>query len=211
MVRCLTQGARDGKREDTVLAQKHDEVHYRLNERDEIVFVNEAWDAFAARNSGGHLSSARVLGRPLWDFITDQATELLYRDVLARIRAGRLVRFVFRCDSADCRRRLEMEVSGGPGNGAEFRVRTLSEEARPPQSLFDPDRPHAEDLLRVCGWCKKVDVGSHWVEVEEAVSVLGLFERPLLPGVTHGICESCFAEMVATLGAGEATALGAKN
>ena len=201
----------DGKREGTVASQHDDEVHYRLNERDEIVFVNEAWDSFAARNSGGHLSSARVLGRPLWDFIADHATEFLYRDVLARIHAGRLVRFVFRCDSADCRRRLEMEVSAGPGGCAEFRVRTLAEESRPPQLLLDADRPHAEGLLRVCGWCKKVDVGGRWAEVEEAIPALGLFERSLLPGVTHGICESCFSEMAVSLGegGGEAVAMDA--
>lgn len=181
------------------------ETLYRLNERDEIVFVNDAWETFASSNAGGHLSGARVLGRPLWDFITDPATEFLYREVLARIRDGRIVSFVFRCDSADCRRRMDMEVSGEAGGGARFRVRTLSEEAREPQLLFDPDRKNTGELLRVCGWCKKVDVGEQWVEVEEAVAALGLFDRSLLPDVTHGICESCFSDMAAVVGADQRT------
>ena len=178
----------------------HDnEIHYRLNDRDEIVFVNEAWDAFASTNSGAHLIATQVLGRPLWGFITDRTTRLLYRDVLARVRSGYPVRFIFRCDSPGCRRLLEMDVSSGPGDLAEFRVRTITVEERQLQPLLDPDRPHSEQLLRVCGWCKKVDVGGRWAEVEQAVSLLGLFERSLLPGVTHGICEDCYSRMVATV------------
>jgi hypothetical protein len=179
------------------------QIHYRLNERDEIVYVNAAWDTFASENSGAHLSANRVLGRPLWDFITDGTTETLYRDLLARVRDGRRVRFAFRCDSPDRRRRLEMEVSHAERGWAEFRVRTLSEEIRQWQSLLDPERSRAAELLRLCGWCKKVDVDSRWVEVEEAVSVLELFDRTSLPDVTHGICEGCYSQMAATLEEGK--------
>lgn len=175
------------------------EIHYRLNDRDEIVFVNEAWDAFASTNAGEHLTATHVLGRPLWEFITDSTTQLLYRDILTRVRGGRPVRFALRCDSPDCRRLMEMHVACGPGGLTEFRVRTGAEEERSPQPLLDPHRAHSEEFLRVCGWCKKVDVGGRWAELEEAVPLLGLFERPLLPLVTHGICEDCYARMLATL------------
>jgi hypothetical protein len=93
-----------------------------------------------------------------------------------------------------------MEVSGGPGGGVEFRTQVLSEEGREPQPLLERGRPHSEEFVRVCSWCKKVDVGGRWAEVEEAVARLGLFDRPLLPQLTHGICEDCYARMVGTLG-----------
>jgi hypothetical protein len=175
------------------------EIRYRLNDQDEIVFVNEAWDAFASANSGEHLTATHVLGRRLWEFIADVTTRLLYRDILARVRGDRPVRFVFRCDSPDCRRLLETEISRGQDGLAEFRVWALSEDKRQPQPLLDPDRPRSEEILQVCGWCKKVDVCGRWVEVEEAVSLLGLFERPLLPNVTHGICEVCNSQLIAAL------------
>lgn len=95
-----------------------------------------------------------------------------------------------------------MDVSPGPDGSVEFRVRTLSEEERPPQPLFDPGRPRSEDLLRVCGWCKKVDVGGRWKEVEEAVPLLGLFEQTLLPHLTHGICEDCYHGMIESIRGG---------
>lgn len=176
----------------------HD-ICYRLNGRDEIVFVNDAWNVFASANAGEHLTEARVLGQSLWRFVTDGPTRVLYSTVLARVRDGRSAKFVFRCDSPDCRRLLEMEVAAAPGGLAEFRVRTISEEVRPPQPLLDADRPHTEELLRMCGWCKKVDLGDRWAEVEEAAASLGLFERPLLPHVTHGICGPCYERIAATL------------
>jgi hypothetical protein len=175
-----------------------DEIHYQMNDRDEIVFVNQAWDTFASANCGEFLTRRHVLGRPLWEYITDHTTRVLYQDILARVRSGRSVRFNLRCDSPECRRLLEMDVSRGLNDVIEFRVRTLSQQAREPQPLFDSDRPHSNEFVRACGWCKKVVASGRWVEVEEAVLLLGLFERPILPDVTHGICEDCSSRMVAT-------------
>jgi hypothetical protein len=42
-----------------------EEIHYRLNDQDEIVFVNQAWDMFASANAGEHLTTTHVLGRSL--------------------------------------------------------------------------------------------------------------------------------------------------
>lgn len=179
---------------------KCEEVCYRLNARDEIVFVNEGWDVFALDNNSKHLTAEHVLGRPLWEFITEHTTQLLYQAILERVRSGRPVHFVFRCDAPDRRRLLKMEVSLVPDGLTQYRVVTLQAEERKPQPLLDPYRAHTEDLLRMCSWCKKVDAAGRWAEVEEAVALLGLFESLTLPNVTHAICESCYAYMVATLG-----------
>ena len=42
----------------------------------------------------------------------------------------------------------------------------------------------------MCAWCKKADVGG-WVEVEEAVRRLQLFDQARLPRITHGVCPAC--------------------
>ena len=55
----------------------NDEILYRLNDRDEIVFVNDVWSEFATANDGRHLVPSQVLGRSLWDFITDLTTRQL--------------------------------------------------------------------------------------------------------------------------------------
>jgi hypothetical protein len=175
-------------------------VVYRINDRDEIVFVNPQWDVFAAANDGERAVSARVLGRSLWDFVSDSGTRQLYRDLLVRARTRGPLRFNYRCDSPALRRVMEMELVPAPGGGVEFRSRALTVEPRPPQALLDPGADRGGVLVRVCGWCKKVAVGGTWVEVDRAVTALGLLEHVPVPSLTHGICGDCLDGMKRTLG-----------
>lgn len=175
------------------------EIRYRLNDRDEIVFVSESWDRFAVANDGAATTAQQVLGRPLWDFIADPTTRALYRDVLVRIREGRQVQFTFRCDSPACRRLLEMTVQGAADGGVEFRSRTVSEEDRAAQPLLAEGTGGEGPTIRMCGWCKKVDLAGEWVEVEVAVADLRLLEQGTPPAINHGICDPCFERMVAAL------------
>ncbi len=176
------------------------EIIYRVNDQDEIVYVNEQWDRFAVANAGEAAASSQVLHRPLWDFISDLTTRELYRQVLKRIRDSSSVRFTFRCDSPNCRRMLEMDVRLWEDGTVQFHTRTIWEERRQP-----PDFPetgaagNGDELLRVCAWCKKVFVNGAWVEVEDAVVQLRLFHHEFQPLITHGICERCYEEMSKTL------------
>jgi hypothetical protein len=138
------------------------DILYRVNDRDEIVYVSESWDQFATANSGERVISAAVLNRPLWNFVTDTTTRALYRDVLKRIRDGRIIRFSFRCDSPAHCRRLEMIVARGEGDTVDFKTRTLAVEERLPQALLDPNAARTDELLRVCSWCNKVFVNGAW-------------------------------------------------
>lgn len=42
------------------------EILYRLDDRNEIVFVNDAWSEVANPNDGEHLIPRQMLGRSLW-------------------------------------------------------------------------------------------------------------------------------------------------
>ncbi|MFN0171893.1 MAG: hypothetical protein ACKV22_36225 [Bryobacteraceae bacterium] len=174
-------------------------IIYRVNDQDKIVFVNAKWDQLAAANAGEAVTASQVLQRRLWDFISDSTTRELYRQVLLRIRDGRSLRFTFRCDSPSCRRLLEMDVHSREDGTVEFRTRTVSEESRQPLVLQESGAAGSGELLRMCGWCKKVFFDGTWTEVEDAVDQLRLFHRTFLPSITHGICEGCYQEMIKTL------------
>jgi len=80
--------------------------------------VNEAWDDFARHNDGEAALGERVLGRPLWDFIGDPVTRLLYEQLIDRVHeARRELRFRLRCDSPGRRRLLDVTISESPGGG----------------------------------------------------------------------------------------------
>lgn len=171
------------------------EITYAVNRNDEIVFVSEAWDPFAHANGGASVCAERVLHRPIWDFITDPSTQEVYRILLQKARAGHPIQFTFRCDAPWRRRFLEMTIVGGAGDTVEFRTRTLLEQERPVPVLLDPEAARSDELLRSCSWCKKFHVGDEWVEVEEAIQRLRLFQRRQLPAITHGMCDECYEKM----------------
>lgn len=177
-----------------------EELVYRVNDCDEIVAIEPGWDEFALSNNSEHMRTDAIVGRPMWDFISDSTTEQIYHDVLKRVRTSkRAISFSFRCDAPECRRFMVMHISRGDDETIVFRSRTVAVEPRPRQALLDPAHEHTETLLRVCGWCKKVDVDGYWVEVEEALSRLGLFESPALPLITHGICNGCHERLLADI------------
>jgi hypothetical protein len=165
---------------------------YQLNARDEISSVNEEWVSFAQANRG-ELLPARVLGRPVWEFIGGMETQHIYRLLHRRVRsAGAPVGLSFRCDAPERRRLLGLNISAGPEQGLNYRVWTVKEEEREPVALLDPRRSRSEEFVSMCGWCKRVAVPpARWLEVEEAVVELSLFAEPHPPQLTHGICEDC--------------------
>ncbi len=174
-------------------------VVYRIDKQDKLLGANAEWDRFALENSAGNLVSDRIASQSLWDFISDTTTRFLYRDILKKVRAGHRVSFPFRCDSADCRRFLEMHAYLIEGGAVEFEVRTLALEKRPPQPVLDGGGRRTGDILRMCGWCKKMPDAGGWIEIEEAVAKMNLFESDVLPVISHGICEECDMKMRKTL------------
>lgn len=175
------------------------EIVYYVNDRDELVSVNEAWDKFAAANRGRHLVSQHVLCTSLHDAIEEETTQALYRDIIRLARDGHRMQFCFRCDSPNARRLFEMTVSPFGNDRVEFRSRLKHHEYRPHVELFNPLAARNKDLVRVCSWCKKVFADGRWVEVEKALEILHLFEKSPLPRLTHGICETCAQKVLQVL------------
>ena len=92
-----------------------------------------------------------------------------------------------------------MDISRAENDTVEFRTSTLSEWHRPVPIWPIPTATGSNELLRVCGWCNKVNVGGAWEEIEQAIVSLRLFELPLLPSMTHGICDPCHLKLTETL------------
>lgn len=176
-------------------------VAYRIDIEDRLAELNDGWLAFAQTNGGHALHPSNILGRSLWDFIADAETSHLYRVMVERLRqGGPPTRFRFRCDAPDRRRLLGMEITGDKIGGIQFSVTSVLEDPRVSLPLLEPAHARGERLLTMCGWCKRTQLPTgRWVEIEEAVKELGLFEDSPLPGVTHGICPPCHEAIVRAL------------
>lgn len=165
---------------------------YQIDSDDKIVVVNDDWLSFASENVC-NLSQDSVVNKLLWDFIVDMETQHLYKIMLEKVRSNRArLKVPFRCDSPDCRRFMELEVFSLCENLVEFRCRIVKLECRTSVSLLNVTIDRSNEFVKMCGWCKKICVSeSKWLEVEEAIPQLNLFEAMKLPRLTHGICPSC--------------------
>ncbi|HKJ08236.1 MAG TPA: hypothetical protein VKA76_04025 [Gammaproteobacteria bacterium] len=176
---------------------KYETYTYCVDGADSIIFVNDAWCAFAIANDAPELTTEAVLHRCLWDFIADPETSHLYRAIFARARrSGNAVTIPFRCDAPALRRYMQLDIQPVDGGGERLQLtgRVLRQEPRAPVALLERAAQRSAELLRMCSWCKRIAVDTgQWLEAEEAIARLGLFDTPTLPGLTHTICDSCLA------------------
>lgn len=168
---------------------------YCVDSADSIIFVNDAWCAFATANDAPELTAEAVLHCSLWGFIADPETTHLYREIFARTRrSGNAVTIPFRCDAPALRRYMQLDIQPLDGGRLRLTGRILRLERRAPVALLDRGVERGRELLRMCSWCKRIAVSAdQWLEAEDAIVRLGLFDTPKLPGLTHTICDSCLA------------------
>ncbi|MBA3949498.1 MAG: hypothetical protein H0X44_06065 [Acidobacteria bacterium] len=172
-----------------------DRLIYRIDRGDVIASVNDDWGPFAQANQAPQLTD--VVGQSVWDHVADDTTRQVYRDLLARVRAGHEVTFPYRCDAPALRRFMRMTMRPEPDRGVLFDSVVERTEARPPSPLLEgPPAGSSGVIVRVCSWCKRVHVRETWQEIEVAVERLGLFAGGPAPSLTHGMCEDCYARIM---------------
>lgn len=165
---------------------------YLIDSADRIIQVSSNWDQFAKENKGESSLSNQIFNRDLWSFISDPETAVLYQAIVDRVRKqGVQAVFPFRCDGPTCRRFMRMYISLNEPDKVEFKSEIEKEESRTAVPLLDSGILRNNKLLIVCGWCKNVKCQESWLEVEEAMRKLRLFENSNLPKISHGICQSC--------------------
>lgn len=170
---------------------------YRVDADDRLVDVAGEWDAFAVANGAPDLRFETLRGRSLPVLVTGPEMRLLTAQLLKRARArGELV-LPFRCDAPERRRFLTMRLRAAGDGGVWIETTLERVEPRAPVALLDARVPRADELLVVCSWCRQVRLDGRWVEAEEAVEALGLFDAPRLPRISHGICPPCRAHFFA--------------
>lgn len=169
------------------------QILYQINHQEQLIFVSDRWSKFALANDGPELIGEKILNRSLWDFITDSTTQELYRKIIQKVRKGHVVNLNLRCDSPGFRRLLSMTITLQGYNNVQFETHIIWMEKRNRQNIFQKDIQRSDDILVVCSWCNKINVGDEiWQEIEEAVSTLDLFECEYLPRISHGMCPSCY-------------------
>lgn len=175
-------------------------ISYTIDSDDRLVAVNDDFESFAHENDGSTLSTDSLLHQPLWHFIQDEETRMLYRFILGRVRSGQPITLHMRCDSPLCRRTIELQIGRQAGSQVQFDSHIVRQEARSYVALLDSQVPRTGSILSICSWCKKVQVPGHgWFEAEEAIALLHLEAEPDLPNLAHIVCFECYREVLSYL------------
>lgn len=169
---------------------------YRVDENNRIEWVNSDWIQFARENGANALSAKAVIGQPLFRYVEGHETQHLYQLIMERVRQTQRSTVVpFRCDGPAVRRFMELEIAPSRGGSLQFSGRVVREEKRLEAPLIDVTVARSDEHLVICSWCKQVDVSGVWMEVEQAVERMGLFNLNSLPQITHGLCPECAQQL----------------
>jgi hypothetical protein len=176
-----------------------DDLAYRIDQHARITFVNDRWDTFARDNGAPELAGGVIIGRLMRDFISDADTWHLYWLLIRHAqRVNRPFTLRFRCDAPDAQRFMQMRIQALDDGQIEFRSRALEVRQRAPLAvLMTGVRRDSARLLSICSWCNRGRIDDQWLEIDQVVTVLGLFEGQPLPRLTHGVCDDCLARVKA--------------
>ncbi len=166
---------------------------YSIDRDDAIASVDDAWLEFARANRAPELTRDFVVGQPLWRFIAGDETQLLYRDLFQQVRTrSKAIELPFRCDSPDRFRFMQLTIAPGPDDSIQLRGVLVREQERPALSILDRAFPRTRTTLPICSLCKKIYVfEARWVELEDAIRQLELFDSRSLPALRHSVCDAC--------------------
>ena len=167
---------------------------YRIDQDDNLVWMNSWWLAFARENGAIELANSSLVGQSLWKFIADEQTQELYQDIHKRVRGNdQTVVVPFRCDSPTLRRDMQLLITGTAENNDLLYVGSiLRVTATKYLPVLDALRPRLESFLSICSCCKRVLLESHgWLELEEISEKLKLNGNRKLPGWRQTLCQRC--------------------
>ncbi len=177
---------------DLVSRSATEPIIYRIDAEDRISYVNWSWEDSAMHSGTPDVLPDRVLGRRLWDFVSEPTTRAIYQRLVARAREGTATTIHYRCDRPDRHRIYAMTIGRLATGEIEFSTRILRESRRPRIALLEQRLRAPSKFVRICDWCQDIllfDRG--WVPLETAAETLERRSSDSLPGLVHSICERC--------------------
>ncbi len=166
---------------------------YSVDKDDRIASVDEWWLAFARENGAAQLDRASILGRQLWEFISDQPTRSLYQEIHSHVRAtGNAIDVPFRCDSPMLQRFMQLRITRHTGQQLLYESRLIRVVPQKRLAVLDPKRDRAESFLTICSMCKRSLIEPDgWLDLQSISLQLRMFDQQKVPQLRYTLCPQC--------------------
>jgi len=168
-----------------------------FDQSDRIVCLPDSWDDFVETTGLTGLERDVILGRPLSWFIEDETARSAFRALFQNTRREkRPARITTRCDARrGPARAMQLDFVAHAADAISATWRFVDGSTAEMIPIVRPRFSSPDELIRACGWCWRVHLGTAWHRLDQAAPALGLLDRRSLPAVTHGICPRCAAAL----------------
>jgi hypothetical protein len=171
---------------------------FRVDSSDRIVAVNGDWRAFVRDQEAVGFFNEPMANHSLWGLIDNRGTRHLLKSVLRNVRrTGLPSRIPFRCDGKQIQRLMELKIEREKEGHTRFTTRILRQAPRHPDAAV----ASSVGLVIQCAWCQRLAISQKlWLDLDEAIGRFRLFDAPLHPHLSHGICKTCYGQHRMTTG-----------
>ena len=166
---------------------------YRVDASDIIVEEDQCWLAFAKENNTIDLDEPSVVGKSLWSFIADYATQKLYKEIHRFVRVtGNPITVPFRCDSPTLKRYMQLTITQRENQRLAYESILLRAVPSRRLSVFDPSEERSAAFLTMCSFCKRSLIEpAGWLEMENIAIKLRMYRKQTVPELRYTVCPEC--------------------
>ncbi len=139
-------------------------------------------------------------GRNIFEFMADSRLRLLYRMVYRELRRNRRsIVLPFRADTPTLACRMELSLTVLANDAILHESHLIHSEPHTTLPPWATSPMVSVEFITICSWCQRLQQNDQWDEAEKVICNQRLFERAVLPQLTHGICPACCAKVLTDL------------
>ena len=162
---------------------------YRVKPDGTILDIEGPWDQFAVQNYGLRLMRSEIMGKNLFNYITNSEIQDIYRSFhfLLERNPERVLSFPYRCDSPGYRRDMNMELSKVE-DSIQY-VSTIVKLHKYDSDYYVDYGSRSGIIINMCSWCKKIKLADEpqmWYPLEQIFSKVSQSYQ-----ISHSICPDC--------------------
>jgi hypothetical protein len=142
-------------------------------------------------------SRAIATTKSIFAFMADNAACALYGLLYRQMRStgGTVVVPLFH-ETSVLRRHIDLTLTVLPSGAILHRCMTTRTE---PRYGKKPIPALTETHMTACSWCNSLKQGDQWLPIDHLACYGRLFQHPILPQLTHGICPTCYNTLLTSM------------